>query len=79
MPEKDVLEEQSRKLNVVIALLLRQLIGDKDFTSKKRKGTGDLAVYLDAQGLSYQDIASILESPVNSVRELVSRSKRKRG
>ncbi|MBZ5567823.1 MAG: hypothetical protein LAN64_08225 [Acidobacteriia bacterium] len=75
---KDVPEEQSRKLNVVIALLLRQLLGDADFTTKKRKGTGELAVYLDRAGLTYQDIASILDSPVASVRELVSRSKRKK-
>ena len=78
MADIDVLEEQSRKLNVVIALLLRQLVRDTDFTTKKRKGTGDLAVYLNRQGLNYQDIASILDSPVASVRELVTRSKRKK-
>jgi hypothetical protein len=60
MPEADVLEEQSRKLNVVIALLLRILVKDEDFTPKKRKGTGELAVYLKRHGLEYQDIAAIL-------------------
>jgi hypothetical protein len=78
MAEQDVLEEHSRKLNVVIALLLRQLLRDVDFGSKKRKGTGELAVYLDRQGLSYQDIAAILDSPVASIRELVTRNKRKK-
>ena len=78
MAEEDILQEQSRKLNVIIALLLRQLLRDTDFGARKKKGTGELAVYLDRQGLSYQDIADILDSPVTSIRELVSRSKRKK-
>jgi hypothetical protein len=78
MPDEHILQEQSRKLNVVIALLLRQLLRDADFGSKKKRGTGDLAAYLDKHGLSYQDIADILDSPVASIRELVSRSKRKK-
>jgi hypothetical protein len=78
MAEADVVEEQSRKLNVIIALLLRILVKDEDFTQKKRKGTGELAVYLKRHGLEYQDIATILDSPVASVRELVSRGSRKR-
>jgi hypothetical protein len=78
MPEMEVLEEQSRKLNVVIALLLRLLQKDDDFTPRKKKGTGELAIYLDNHGLTYQDIAAILGSPVASVRELVSRDKRKK-
>lgn len=78
MTDVDLLEEQSRKLNVVISLLLRQLVRDTDFTTKKRKGTGELAIYLDRQGLSYQAIAAILDSPITSVRELVTRNKRKK-
>jgi hypothetical protein len=78
MAEEDILQEHSRKLNVVIALLLRQLLRDTDFGVKKRKGTGELAVYLDKQGLGYQDIADILDSPVASIRELVTRNKRKK-
>ena len=78
MAEEDILQEQSRKLNVIIALLLRQLLRDADFGAKKRKGTGELAVYLDKQGLTYQDIADILDSPIASVRELVTRNKRKK-
>jgi len=78
MAESELLEEQSRKLNVVIALLLRILVKDEDFTQKKRKGTGELAVYLKRHGLEYQDIAAILDSPVASVRELVSRGSRKK-
>jgi hypothetical protein len=78
MADLDVSEQQSRKLNVVIALLLHILLKDDDFAQKKRKGTGDLAVYLKRHGLEYQDIASILDSPVASVRELVSRGTRKK-
>jgi hypothetical protein len=78
MAEVNEIEERSRKLNVVIALLLRILTKDTDFTPRKRKGTGDLAVYLKRHGLEYQDIADILESPVASVRELVSRGSRKK-
>jgi hypothetical protein len=72
MTAPDELEQRSRKLNVIIALLLRILMKDEDFTQKKRKGTGELAVYLKRHGLEYQDIAAILDSPIPSVRELVS-------
>ena len=39
MAEAEILEQHSRKLNVIIALLLRILLEDRDFTQKKRKGT----------------------------------------
>jgi hypothetical protein len=78
MAEPNELEERSCKLNVIIALLLRILVKDDDFARKKRKGTGELAVYLKRHGLEYQDIAAILDSPVASVRELVSRGSRKK-
>jgi hypothetical protein len=77
-PGLDILQEQSRKLNVIIALLLHLLLKDDNLTQKKRKGTGELAVYLKRHGLEYQDIAAILDSPVASVRELVSRGSRKK-
>ena len=75
MAEEDISQEQSRKLNVIIALLLRQLLRDTDFGVRKKKGAGVLAVYLDRQGLGYQDIADVLDLPVASIGELVSRSK----
>jgi len=78
MPDAEILEQRSRKLNVVIALLLRILLEDRDFEEKKRKGTGDLAVYLKAHGLAYEDIAAILGSSAASIRELVSRENRKK-
>jgi hypothetical protein len=78
MTDLEILEQQSRKLNIVIALLLRVVLKDNDFAQRKRKGTGDLAICLKRQGLEYPDIASILDSPVASVRELVSRGARKK-
>lgn len=69
----------SRKMNVLIALSLRQLLGDKDFSSggKRKKGVGDLVQYLDGMGLDAKDIADILGSPVTSVRTLLTPTRRK--
>lgn len=38
--------EISKKLNVLIALSVRQLLNDKEFTRGKRKGVGELVHYL---------------------------------
>ncbi len=62
--------EVSSKLNVVIALLLHFAVRDEGFNDGKHK-TGDLAAFLKRHGLSYNDIAAILDSPIASVRELV--------
>jgi hypothetical protein len=45
--------EVSEKLNVLIALSLRQLAGDKEFsaTGKRKQGTGDVVRYLADMGL----------------------------
>jgi hypothetical protein len=69
----------SKKLNVLIALSLRQLLGDKDFSSKgKRKsGTGDLVRFLADMGLDAKDIAGIIGSPLTSVRTLLTPTRRK--
>jgi hypothetical protein len=46
-------EDMSRKLNVLIALSIRQLLGDKDFTKGKRKhGVGEIVHYLADMGLA---------------------------
>jgi hypothetical protein len=71
-------DDLSKKMNVLIALSLRQLLGDKDFTSTKRKkGVGDLVHYLHNMGLDARDIADILGSPVTSVRTLLTPTRRK--
>ena len=73
--------EVSEKLNVIIGILLHFATKDTSFNGGKQK-TGDLASYLNEYGLSYNDIAAIVDSPVASVRELVRRkrkSKNKKG
>jgi len=70
--------EISAKLNVLIALSLRQLTGDKDFSGGRRKGTGETAQYLARMGLDAKDIAQILGSPVTSIRTLLTPTRRKR-
>jgi hypothetical protein len=69
----------SKKLNVLIALSLRQLLGEKDFSAKgKRKsGTGDLVRFLADMGLDAKDIAEISGSPLGSVRTLLTPTRRK--
>jgi hypothetical protein len=71
-------DDVSAKLNVLIALSLRQLIGDKDFSKMvKRQGAGDIARYLSEMGLGANDIAPIIGSPVASVRTLLTPKRRK--
>lgn len=71
-------DDLSKKMNVLIALSFRQLIGDKDFSrAKRKKGIGDLVRYLDGMGLDAKDIADILGSPVTSVRTLLTPTRRK--
>ncbi len=68
----------ARKLNVLIALSLRQLLGDKDFTKSKRKqGVGEIVHFLADMGLGANDIAAIVGSPVTSVRTLLTPARRK--
>jgi hypothetical protein len=71
-------DDISRKLNVVIALSLRQLLGDKDFTKgKRRQGVGEIVHFLADMGLGANDIAAIVGSPVTSVRTLLTPTRRK--
>lgn len=72
-------EDISKKLNVLIALSLRQLTGDADFTgkTKRKQGVGDLASFLDAMGLESKEIAEILGAPISSVRTLLTPARKK--
>ena len=76
---KPMTTDDSKKLNVLIALTLRQLLGDREFGPKERakKGLGDIARYLDSMGLDAKDIAAILGSPLSSVRTLLTPTRRK--
>jgi len=71
--------EESKKLNVLIALSLRQLLGDKEFSGKEKRkqGVGELARYLNKMGLDAKDIAKILGAPLQSVRTLLTPKRRK--
>ncbi len=78
MPDAEVLAEISKKLNVLIALSLRQLMGDKDFSKgRRRQGAGELVHYLKDAGLDAKDIAAVIGSPLTSVRTLLTPARRK--
>jgi hypothetical protein len=78
MSDKDS-NDVSNKLNVLIALSLRQLTGQTSFDpkSKRGKGTGDIVKFLSEMGLNAKDIAQIVGSPVTSVRTLLTPGRRK--
>lgn len=70
-------DDLSKKLNVLISLSLRQLVGDKDFSEKvKRKGVGEYARYLAGMGIDAKDISEITGAPISSVRTLLTPSRR---
>ncbi len=76
--ENKLTEEISKKLNVLIALSLRQLQGEKDLSQGvRRKGVGDVVSYLAAMGLEAKDIAQIVGSPITSVRTLLTPGRKK--
>jgi hypothetical protein len=52
--------ELSARLNVLIALSLRQLPGDKDFSGSRRKPVGVTAQYLASMRLDAKEIATSL-------------------
>lgn len=70
-------EEISNKLSVMLSLQLRILLGDGDFSSRRRKGTGDVVNYLSEFGLNPKDIARITGAPLQSVRTLLTPQRRK--
>lgn len=78
MTEK-ILAEVSKKLNVLIALSLRQLAGEKEFSGgeKRKQGVGEIARYLNNMGIEAKDIAEITGAPLQSVRTLLTPKRRK--
>lgn len=78
MSEK-LLKDISTKLNVLISLSLRQIVGDKelDAPSGRKKGAGEQVRYLASMGLDPKDIAEIIGAPVSSVRTLLTPSRRR--
>jgi len=68
--DKHAIDALSKKLDVIIGILLHFAQKDADFNNGKQK-TGDLAVLLKKHGLGYAEIAAILGSSVDSIRVLV--------
>ena len=75
----DIAVEISKKLNVLISLTIRQLVGDHTFEpgGKRKQGVGALARYLADMGLEAKDIAKIVGAPLSSVRTLLTPTRRK--
>jgi hypothetical protein len=74
----DLAADISAKLNVLIALTLRQMSGQKGFAKSKRNtGAGEIVHFLAEMGLDAKDIAIIIGSPVTSVRTLLTPKRRK--
>ena len=76
--QEKILKNISKKLNVLISLSLRSLLRDSNFPSEKKKGKGDLTTYLVNFGIDVKDIAEILDSPVQSIRTLLTPKRRKK-
>ena len=76
---EEILSEISKKLNILIALSLRQLFEDKEFSGseKRKQGIGELARYLNNMGLDAKDISEITGAPLQSVRTLLTPMRRK--
>jgi hypothetical protein len=69
----------SAKLNVLISLLIAQSLGNRmnDKKGKRKARTGEAARFLADMGLDTKDIATILHSPVTSIRTLLTPKRRK--
>jgi hypothetical protein len=71
-----LLEEISKKLNVLISLSIRQLPSDQNLEKKPNQGVGEIARYLGSLGLNSKDIAQITGAPLSSVRTLLTPSQK---
>ncbi|MFI5087678.1 MAG: hypothetical protein ACHP7I_04730 [Terriglobales bacterium] len=71
--------EISKKLNVLIAIALREILGDKGISEKgkRKRGVGEASRFLADLGLDAKDIAVILGAPLPSVRTLLTPKRRK--
>lgn len=81
MSSKTIVSEDaniSAKLNALLALNLRILLGDSDFSPAKRRkrGASELVSYFGKFGLEASDIAQILGTTVQSVRTLLTPSRK---
>lgn len=75
---RDLPADISAKLNVLIALTVKQMTGQKGFAKSKRNmGAGEIVQFLAEMGLDPKDIAAIVGSPVTSVRTLLTPKRRR--
>lgn len=74
------LDEVSTKLTVLLSLLLRQLLDEKEFSAdkKRRQGAGDLVHYFSNMGLDAKTISEVSGMPITSVRTLLTPKRRNR-
>ncbi len=74
----DSIDVLSAKLTAVLALNLRILLQDSDFSSKKKRkqGASELVGYFAGFGIDPKDIAQILGTTVQSVRTLLTPSRK---
>ncbi|GMP01616.1 hypothetical protein TM239_29080 [Bradyrhizobium sp. TM239] len=74
--DHDLAHEISNKLNVLIALMIRQIPTDQEFR-RGRSGVSTAVHFLADMGLNPKDIAEIVGSPVTSVRTLLTPTRRR--
>lgn len=75
----DLAADISKKLSVLIALAIKQLLAEKSFDrgGKRRTSVSGIVHYLADMGLDAKDIAQIVGSPITSVRTLLTPTRRK--
>jgi hypothetical protein len=74
-PETSGIEAMSRKLDVLLNVLLHFARKEADFNGGKRE-TGDLAVWLNKLGMSHAEIATMLGSTTNSVGVMLHKKRK---
>lgn len=79
MTDAKSLADISAKLNVLIALSIKQLLGQTTFAvkAKRNQGVGEVVHFLADMGMDAKDIAKVVGSPVTSVRTLLTPTRRR--
>jgi hypothetical protein len=76
---EDALSEISKKMNVLIALSIKQILAEQSFErgGKRRRGISGIVHFLADMGLDAEDISEIVGSPITSVRTLLTPTRRR--
>ena len=77
--DRELAIDISKKLNVLIALNIKQLLSDQNLggSAKRKIGVSGTVRFLADMGLDAKDIAQIVGSPVTSVRTLLTPTRRR--